>query len=343
MAKPRIFVSSTYYDLKHIRSSLEQFIESIGYEPVLFEKGDIAYMPDTALDESCYAEAAAADIFVLIVGGRYGSENSADHQDKGHQFHDVYDSVTKKEFETAYEADVPTYILVDSAVYGEYQTYLRNKENELIKYSHVDSPNIFRFIDYVLNKPRNNPVSNFDRFSQIEAWLREQWSGLFRELLRNRSQQRQLSTLSTQIGELKAANGTLKNYLEEVLRGVEPAKSSQIIESEQRRFVESLTAEQLKSNGWYSFVMSKEVDEQLARKSIIQPETYRDLEKVWKVLFHNELALEFLATIDHFGMAQDDFNRTRVILQRPPLNFPARNEPHDRDMRTDAARRAPIA
>jgi hypothetical protein len=42
MARPRIFISSTYYDLKYIRASLDLFIESLGFEPVLSEKGDIA-------------------------------------------------------------------------------------------------------------------------------------------------------------------------------------------------------------------------------------------------------------------------------------------------------------
>ena len=74
MAKPRIFVSSTYYDLKHLRSSLEDFIESLGYEPILSEKGDISFTPDTPLDDSCYREARNADIFILIIGGRYGTE-----------------------------------------------------------------------------------------------------------------------------------------------------------------------------------------------------------------------------------------------------------------------------
>jgi hypothetical protein len=37
MAKPRIFVSSTFYDLRQIRSDLERFIKEIGYEPVLNE------------------------------------------------------------------------------------------------------------------------------------------------------------------------------------------------------------------------------------------------------------------------------------------------------------------
>jgi hypothetical protein len=49
MAKPRVFVSSTYYDLRHIRASLETFIHSLGYEPVLSEKGNIAYVPDIPL------------------------------------------------------------------------------------------------------------------------------------------------------------------------------------------------------------------------------------------------------------------------------------------------------
>jgi hypothetical protein len=35
MAKPRVFVSSTYYDLKHLRSAIEAFIDSLGYEPIL--------------------------------------------------------------------------------------------------------------------------------------------------------------------------------------------------------------------------------------------------------------------------------------------------------------------
>ena len=47
MARPRVFVSSTYYDLKHIRASLDLFIEQLGYESVLSEKGDIAYAHDS--------------------------------------------------------------------------------------------------------------------------------------------------------------------------------------------------------------------------------------------------------------------------------------------------------
>jgi hypothetical protein len=38
MAWPRVFVSSTYYDLKHIRASLSSVIDTLGYESVFSEK-----------------------------------------------------------------------------------------------------------------------------------------------------------------------------------------------------------------------------------------------------------------------------------------------------------------
>ncbi len=44
--KPRIFISSTFYDLKYIREDIANFVRSYGYEPILFEDGDIGYTPE---------------------------------------------------------------------------------------------------------------------------------------------------------------------------------------------------------------------------------------------------------------------------------------------------------
>lgn len=110
MARPRVFVSSTYYDLKHVHASLDTFIASLGYESVLSEKGDIAFDPDIPLDESCYREAKDVDLFVLIVGGRYGSQTSASGQVDKSNFYARYNSITSEEFRTAVEADIPAYI-----------------------------------------------------------------------------------------------------------------------------------------------------------------------------------------------------------------------------------------
>ena len=127
MARPRVFVSSTYYDLRHIRASLETFIESLGYEPILSEKGEIAYAPSIALDESCYREAAGSDILVLVIGGRYGAERSESRVALQHGFFDRYDSITKLEYKNAVENNVPVYILVDAQVHAEYQTFQKNR------------------------------------------------------------------------------------------------------------------------------------------------------------------------------------------------------------------------
>jgi hypothetical protein len=67
MVKPRVFVSSTYYDLKHIRNSLKSFIDSFGYEAVLFEYGDIPYDHQLTVAECCILEVAKCDILLDYV------------------------------------------------------------------------------------------------------------------------------------------------------------------------------------------------------------------------------------------------------------------------------------
>lgn len=71
--KPRIFISSTFYDLKYIREDLANFVRSYGYEPILFEDGDIGYTPGKNLDTSCYDSMRNSDMVILIIGGEYGS------------------------------------------------------------------------------------------------------------------------------------------------------------------------------------------------------------------------------------------------------------------------------
>ncbi|MCA9304380.1 MAG: DUF4062 domain-containing protein [Phycisphaerales bacterium] len=242
MAKPRIFVSSTYYDLKHVRASLDRFIQSLGFEPILSEKGEIAYHPDMPLDESCYREAISADIYLLIVGGRYGSIASSEHSKLPPSIiHERYESITKKEFDAAQSSDVPTFILVDRAVQSEYETFKRNRDLNKIKYAHVDSVNIFHFLDEIFSKKRNNPTHQFDRFTEIESWLREQWAGLFRELLTRRSSQQQLSSLANQVSQLSEVNDTLRTYLEQVVSKIDVQGAAELIQAENQKLRRSKT------------------------------------------------------------------------------------------------------
>lgn len=235
MAIPRVFVSSTYYDLKHMRSSLEKFIESLGFEAILSEKGSIAYSPERPLDESCYKEAEASDILVLIMGGRYGSPSSSENKRPEKKFFERYDSITKKEFEAAVAADVPIFIAVDRAVHVEYETFLKNKASETVQYAHVQNVNVFVLLESILNMPKNNPVFTFDKPSEVEDWLRLQWAGLFGEMLRTRTEHSQLASLASQVANLSEVNKTLKVYLEEVVSKVSKDKAAEIISSEDSR------------------------------------------------------------------------------------------------------------
>lgn len=141
--KPRIFVSSTFYDLKSIREDLYQFIRGFNYEPIESENGDIGYVPGQDLDKSCYKAMLECDMAILIIGGRYGSPATGEMDDDGN-----YISVTHKEFRTAVNAGIPIYAFIDHAVSTEYELYKRNKErfNDPqfdFEFTSADSINVF--------------------------------------------------------------------------------------------------------------------------------------------------------------------------------------------------------
>lgn len=226
MARPRIFVSSTYYDLKHIRNSLEIFIDGFGYESVLYEQGDIPFHHNNPLDVSCYDEIKRCHILVLIVGGRYGSPSSSTDKTLGLEF---YNSVTKREYETARSQDIPIYIFIEKNVLSEYRTYTKNRETVGIHYAHVDDVQIFKLIDEIYAQGRNNLVKDFEDFDDISRWLRDQWAGLFADYLSNRSRDKELEDLSVQISGLKNINSVLKNYTESILEKIQPDSFEQMI------------------------------------------------------------------------------------------------------------------
>lgn len=322
MARPRVFVSSTYYDLKHIRSSLEIFINSLGYEPILSERGSIAYSPDAALDESCYREAAAADIFVLIIGGRYGAEVSDSKSLARKENSEAYDSITKREFDTAYKSDVPIYIAIETGVNAEYNTYLKNKETKGIKYAHVDNVNIFKFIDGVFAKKRNNPVFSFDRSLQIEGWLRDQWSGLFKELLSRRNQNQKISDLADEIANLGSVSDTLKSYMQEILRAQDPQKSGEIIAMQEELLGKNIAKNIAAHNPLAGFIKDHLKVSDLDVISIISKLSLDDIVSHIVSLDGADVSgkimiLDILTNI----FAIDDLNKARDTIGLPPIEL----------------------
>jgi len=201
VAKPRIFVSSTYYDLKHIRADVDRFIREQGYEPVLNEKGHIPYGSSERLEEYCYKEIELCDILVSVIGGRFGSESNEENY-----------SVSNIELKTAIEKGRQVYIFIENAVLAEYRTYEANKDNEKIVYTAVDDVRVYKFLEEVFSLPLNNQVQGFDTVQEINLYLKEQWSGLFQRLLNESARQKEVNLIEDLKNTSKTLN-QLVNYM----------------------------------------------------------------------------------------------------------------------------------
>lgn len=200
MAKPRIFISSTFYDLKHIRHDLHSFIESLGYEPIRNEEGNISYGKDTPLDEYCYKEIETIDILISIIGGRYGSTTSSDT--------DM--SISQKEFSIAIEQNKQVYIFIEKNVLAEYDTYVINKGNKNIRYASVDNVKIFEHINKIKSMERNNNIKGFETILDITRYLKEQFAGLFQRFLEQQTRIEEYNVIKS----LKNTSDTLERLVE---------------------------------------------------------------------------------------------------------------------------------
>lgn len=172
MAVPRVFVSSTYYDLKQVRYNIGDYIKSLGYEPVMHERSGVAYSQTTPLENDCYHELASCDIVVCIIGNHFGSQSMDNEL-----------SITMKEIQTAVKSKKKVYIFISKDVFIENRTYEKNKESGTFKSAYTDDIRIHEFIFELKNNTKNNVIESFETTDDIIATLKLQFAGLFQNLL----------------------------------------------------------------------------------------------------------------------------------------------------------------
>src|ERR1044071_3588055 len=139
MPAPNVFISSTFYDLRYIRENLEYFVKSLGYNPVLSERGSVYYDPEHSAANAAVAEVSNCQLFVLIIGGRFGTEiPDADH------------SVTNAEYKEAVRRKTPVFALVEQGAYADYDVWRANFDRDPdgppIAYPNVDDARVLEFI-----------------------------------------------------------------------------------------------------------------------------------------------------------------------------------------------------
>ena len=130
-------VSSTFYDLRQIRDDLRQFIEGLGYRPLLSEHPSFPIDPDATTIENCRRRVEQdADVLVLVIGGRYGSIDATPNK-----------SVTNLEYTSARHKRIPIYVFIDPQVLALLPLWKRNQAADFSE--QVDSPRLFEFIEHV--------------------------------------------------------------------------------------------------------------------------------------------------------------------------------------------------
>jgi len=222
MAKPRVFISSTFYDLKTIRLELDKFLKSLGYESVRNEKGDIPYGSTESMQSYCYKEISNIDILVSIIGSRFGSPSENDKSR----------SVSNIELKTAIEQNKHVFIFIEKSVFIEYETYLLNEDSDKIKYRYVDDANTYKFIKEIKALKANNNIKEFENVDDIISYLREQFAGLMKQFFIQEQRLGEInlikginstaSTLKELVDYIQNTNESQKENLKEIIKTFHP-------------------------------------------------------------------------------------------------------------------------
>jgi hypothetical protein len=194
---PAVFVSSTFYDLKQIRADLKQFLTTLGLNPVISEYDSFPIDPGIPAVENCLKVVDEnADIFVLIIGGRYGTI-----KDQGK-------SVTNMEYIKARAKGVPIYVFIDKSILSVLPLWTANPQNDFSAV--VDSPKLFEFVTTVRDTDAVWTLP-FETAQDIIEGLRKQLAYLFMDALGFR-QRVKAAHLPPQLANLKGLS--LKLVLE---------------------------------------------------------------------------------------------------------------------------------
>jgi hypothetical protein len=218
MAAPKVFVSSTCFDLGEIRDSIRTFIRAFGFDPVLSEYGDVFYHPDLHTHEACIHEISNCQLFLLIIGGRFG----------GSYVYEKDKSITNAEYEAAVTNRIPIFTYVKKSVLENHQLYQDNKDKPFIKEitfpaieKQEDAISIFEFINRVRKASLNNGYESFEFAKEIEEHLRKQWAGMFFEYIRTRELKEQFANTNQLLAALEASSEKLEAITKGIYQNVD--------------------------------------------------------------------------------------------------------------------------
>ncbi len=185
-SKTTLFVSSTCYDLSQVRADLRDFSGSLGLEPILSEFDSFPVNPNQNTLSNCLeAVKNRTDIFVLVVGGRYGS------------IADAGKSITNLEYFEAKAKGIPKYVFVKEDILALLPIWKTNPDADYS--SVVDNSSLFEFIAD-LRDSGDVWVFPFSNAQSIISTLRKQLSYLLADCLDLRAKAHESDPLISSLG-----------------------------------------------------------------------------------------------------------------------------------------------
>lgn len=196
MSKEKVFISSTIYDFKDLRSALQYYLEEKGFEVVLSE---INLFTDNKKNsyEACLSAIESCNYFILLVGGRTGGKYK--YQKNNGVTEQI--TITRAEYRRAYELFSQNKIVLLNFVRQEIFTVKADREGlrNVIKKQFTDDKiikeisdheskiidndagEIFKFLDEISKKvemknanecdncdyPKGNWIYQFNSFKDI--------------------------------------------------------------------------------------------------------------------------------------------------------------------------------
>lgn len=228
MAAPRVFISSTCYDLAEERDGLANFCASFGFDTSLSERGDVFYHPDLHTHLSCVRETGNCQLFILIIGGRFGGKYRVDPAK----------SITNAEYSAAVQSGTPTFAFVKQEVLNDHNVWQRNKDKPFakeIQYPSIEkqehAEEIFKFVDAVRLAPVNNGIFGFRIARDIHEALRKQWAGMMFDYLQNRTLSKQLSLTNDALGNLSVVSAKIEELVKGIYRQVDESRADTVIKT----------------------------------------------------------------------------------------------------------------
>ena len=224
--------------MAEVRDSLIAFCQGFGFEVVMSDKGDVFYHPDLHTHESCVSEISNCQLFILIIGGRFGGKYNVDPSK----------SITNAEYNAAKEIGIPVFTFVREGVLADHHVYQKNKDKEFsseIEYPSIENQdyanNIFNFINSVKGSNVNNGFFSFKYARDLHGSLRKQWAGMFFDFLSQRGVSNQLKSTNESITNLSIASKKIEELIKNVYRQVDEAGANESIitidaESEASKF-----------------------------------------------------------------------------------------------------------